>query len=81
MSEASGAETTKVTTQSEGLDEQPYGSPSEVPGTGDATPLPADLETASEGATGGKNPDELAAGPAEEADPGTDLPVNTGSVE
>lgn len=81
MSDASAAETVDVATQSEGLQEQPYGSPSEVPGTDAATPLSADLDTADGGDASGKNADEVAAGPAEEADPGTDLPVNTGAVE
>lgn len=81
MGEASGAETTNVSTQVEGLAEQPYGSPTEVPGTDDAAAVSPDLESAGVATDDGKNPDEVAAGPAEEADPGTDTPVSTGSVE
>lgn len=68
-------------TQSEGLEDRPYGSPSDAPDTGDATLPAADLESGAVDQTEGKNPDEEAAGPAEEQDPGTDLPVNTAAVE
>lgn len=81
MSESGEAETINVATQSEGLDAQPYGSPSEVPGAGDTTPPAAGLASAAGDSIEGKTADEVAAGPAEEADPGTDLPVTTGSVE